>query len=110
MTILFKSELNKDGNLQHITQTQIIKRIVSIIDANDGDVGRLSYILEFLKQDKSLYNSDHMYLENKFNVLFMIIDVEKPKENETIPKIQKLINSDNGDPGRLQHILSLIHI
>lgn len=106
--MLFKSELNKDGNLQHITQTQIIKRIVSIIDANEGDVGRLSYILESLKQDKHLYHSDHMYLENKFNVLFMIIDDEKPKENEVISKIQKLIDSDDGDHGRLQHICDML--
>jgi len=105
---LFKSELNKDGNLQHITQTQIIKRIASIIDANDGDVGRLSYILEFLKQDKPLYHSDHMYLENKLNMLFIIIDDEKPKENETLSKIQKLIDSDDGDPGRLQHIYDML--
>ncbi|MEK6929340.1 MAG: chromosome segregation protein SMC, partial [Thermoproteota archaeon] len=100
--------MNKDGNLQHITQTQIIKRIVSIIDANEGDVGRLSYILESLKQDKPLYHSDHMYLENKFNMLFMIIDDEKPKENEAISKIQKLIDSDDGDPGRLQHICDML--
>ena len=108
MTILFKSELNKDVNPQYITQTQIIKKIVSIIDANDGDVGRLSYILEFLKQNKPLYHSDHMYLENKFNMLFMIIDDEKPKENELISKIQKLIDSTNGDPGRLQHICDML--
>ena len=108
MTILFKSELNKDGNLQFIIQTQIIKRIVSIIDANDGDVGRLSYILESVKQNKPMYHSDHMYLENKFNMLFMIIDDEKPKENKIISKIQKLIDSDNGDPGRLQHICDML--
>ena len=106
--MLFTSELNKDDNPQYITQTQIIKKIVSIIDANDGDVGRLSYILEFLKQDKPLYHSDHMYLENKFNMLFMIIDDEKPKENELISKIQKLIDSDNGDHGRLQHICDML--
>ena len=82
--MLFKSELNKDDDLQHITQTQIIKRIVSIIDANDGDVGRLCHILEFLKLNKPLYHSDQMYLENKLHTLFMIIDDEKPKENEKI--------------------------
>ena len=57
--------MNIVDNLQHITQTQIIQRIQYLIDANDGDVGRLCHILEFLKQNKPLYHSDQVYLENK---------------------------------------------
>ena len=100
--------MNKVDNHQHLTQTQIINKIQYLIDANDGDVGRLCHILEFLKQNKPLYHSDQMYLENKLSTLFIIIDDEKPKENETLSKIQALIDSDNGDPGRLQHIYDML--
>ena len=100
--------MNIVDNLQHITQTQIIQRIQYLIDANDGDVGRLYHILEFLKQNKPLYHSDQMYLENKLQTPFIIIDDEKPKENETLSKIQELIDSGNGDPGRLQHIYDML--
>ena len=102
--------MNTVGNLQHLTQTQIITRIQYLIDANDGDVGRLCHILEFLKLNKPLYHSDQMYLENKLHTLFMIIDDEKPKENETLSKIQTLIDSGDGDPGRLQHIYDVLSL
>ena len=100
--------MNQVANLQHLTLTQVIQRIQSLIDANDGDIGRLYHVLEFLKQNKPLYHSDQRYLENKINTVFIIIDDEKPKENEALSKIQALINSGNGDPGRLQHICDML--
>ena len=96
------------GNLQHLTQNEIIQKIQYLIDANDGDIGRLYHILEFLKQNKPLYNSDQLYLENKLQTPFTIINEEKPQENKLLSKIQTLIDSGNGDPGRLQHIYDML--
>ena len=44
-----------------------------------------------------------MYLENKLNSTFSLDD-DPVEENNILPKVQKLINSGNGDPSRLQHI------
>jgi hypothetical protein len=97
-------------NLKHVTQTQIVRKIQSLIDTNNGDVGRLYHILECLKQHKSLYRSDQLYLENKINGPFMIVDDEKPMENPILSRIQSLINSGSGDPGRLQYIYDKISL
>ncbi|HSB84468.1 MAG TPA: chromosome segregation protein SMC [Nitrosarchaeum sp.] len=93
---------------KHLTKTQIINKIQDLIETNNGDVGRLYHILEFLKQDKSLYQSDQKYLENKLSSSFIIINDEKPEENQILPKIQTLINLGSGDPGRLQHIYDVL--
>ncbi len=97
-------------NPKHVTQTQIIRKIQNLIDNNNGDAGRLYHILECLKQDKSLYHSDQTYLENKLNGSFMIVNEEKPIENPVLSKIQSLINSGSGDPGRLQYIYDKISL
>jgi len=93
---------------KQLTQTQIIDKIQYLIDTNNGDIGRLYHILEFLKQNKSLYQSDQKYLENKLCASFIIVNDEKPEENQILSKVQTLINLGNGDPGRLQHIYDTI--
>ncbi|EPA05601.1 hypothetical protein [Candidatus Nitrosarchaeum limnium] len=91
-------------NPKQVTQTQIIKKIENLIDTNSGDIGRLYHILECLKQSKPLYHSDQMYLENKIKGQFIIVDEDSPKENPLLSKIQTLIDSGVGDPGRLQYM------
>ncbi|GKS67434.1 hypothetical protein YTPLAS73_09810 [Nitrosarchaeum sp.] len=93
---------------KQFTRTQIIRKIQNLIDTDGGDVGRLSYILECIAQHKSLYRSDQLYLENKVNVPFMIVDEEKPIEHPILSRIQSLISSGSGDPGRLQYIYDKI--
>jgi len=103
-----KNELEIVDTQKQLTKTQIINKIQDLIDTNNGDVGRLYHILEFLKQDKSLYQSDQKYLENKLCMSFIIVNDEKPEENQILSKIQAIINLGNGDPGRLQHIYDVL--
>jgi len=43
---------------------KIVNHVEALIELGKGDIGRLVYILEKLKQNKSLYSSDQRYLEN----------------------------------------------
>jgi len=43
---------------------KIVNHIETLIELGKGDIGRLVYILEKLKQNKPLYSSDQRYLEN----------------------------------------------
>jgi hypothetical protein len=94
-------------HLEQITLTQTITKVESLIDAGKGDSGRLNYILEFLKNNRSLYHTDQIYLENMLNFSFSV--KKEPKlENSFLPKVQQLINYGNGDLGRLQHIYHML--
>ena len=89
--------------MQQLSLSETISEVEHLIDSGNGDPGRLYHILEFLKNNKPLYHSDQMYLENKLNSPFSLDD-DPIEENDILPKVQELINSGNGDPGRLQHI------
>ena len=86
---------------------QTIEKIENLIDLGNGDAGRLYHILESLKNNRPLYNSDQVYLENKLNFSF-IVEAEKIEDNPLLPKIQRLIDLGHGDPGRLQHIYDML--
>jgi len=77
-----------------------------IADGN-GDVGRLYHILESLKNNRTLYHSDKIYLEKKLDSLFSVEDELLP-ENTLLPKIKDLIDAGIGDPGRLQYIYDVL--
>jgi hypothetical protein len=96
------------SNLEHLSLVQTIEKVDSLIDSGKGDAGRLYHILEFLKNKRPLYHSDQIYLENKLNSLFDVEDAVVEEEGDLISKIKKLIDSGNGDPGRLQHICDMI--
>jgi len=90
-------------HVEQLTLTQTIGKVEYLMDTGKGDPGRLYHILEFLKNNRPLYHSDQIYLENKLNSSFSV--EEKPvEENALLPKVQQLIDSNNGDLGRLQHI------
>ena len=88
---------------EHLSLSQTISKVDALINSGNGDAGRLFYILEFLKNNKPLYRSDKIYLENKLQSTFSVED-ELIEENELLPRIKELIDSGNGDPGRLQSI------
>ncbi|MFQ5496883.1 MAG: hypothetical protein ACE5DU_03255, partial [Nitrosopumilus sp.] len=69
--------------------------------------GRLYHILECLKNNRILYHSDQIYLENKLNSSFSV-EEESVNESGDLPKIQQLIDAGKGDPGRLQHIYDML--
>ena len=75
----------------------------TFLSTGNGDAGRLYHILEFLKNNRPLYHSDKIYLENKLQSSFSV-EEESVEENKLLPKIKQLIDSGNGDPGRLQYI------
>ena len=89
--------------LEQLSLSQTISKVDALIDSGNGDAGRLYYILEFLKNNRPLYHSDKIYLENKLQSSFSVKD-ESVEENELLPRIQELIDSGNGDPGKLQSI------
>ena len=95
------------SELESISLTQMIEKINELIDSGNGDAGRLYHILEFLKNKKPLYRSDQIYLESKLNTSFEI-DETTEDENDYLPQIKKLIETGQGDPGRLQHISDMI--
>jgi len=102
-----KINLKKATLLEQITLTQTITKVEDLIDTGKGDSGRLNHILEFLKNNRPLYQSDQIYLENILNSTFSV--EEGPMlENTLLPKVKELIDSSNGDPGRLQHIYDFI--
>ena len=74
-----------------------------LIDEYSGDIGRLEHIVDFLKKEKPLYNTDRIYLESKINaeIIFEEKIIKKVSESE---QIKKLTDSGKGDPGRLEHI------
>ena len=89
--------------MQQLSLSETISEVERLIESGKGDPGRLYHILEFLKNNKPLYHSDQLYLENKLNSPFSL-DEDPLEENDILPKVQELINSGKGDPGRLQHI------
>jgi len=93
--------------LKQLTLIQILEKVEALIDTGNGDTGRLYHILEFLKNNKTLYHSDQVYLENKLNSSFSVKE-EPLQENIFLPKIQELIDSGGSDPGRLQHIYEML--
>ncbi len=102
-------KLTKGLDMSKLTLTQTIENVQSLIDSGDGDPGRLFHILECLKNNKPLYHSDQNYLEKKLQSSFSLEDKPEPTNSgDILPKIQELMNSGIGDPGRLQHIYDMI--
>jgi len=89
------------SQLQHLSLSETITKVDALLDGGSGDPGRLYHILEFLKNNKPLYHSDKIYLEKKLDSSFSVED-EPEEENILLPKIKELIDSGNGDLGRLQ--------
>ena len=102
-------KLTKGLDMSQLTLSQTIENVQSLIDSGNGDPGRLYHILECLKNNKPLYHSDQNYLEKKLESSFSLEDKPEPATgSDVLPKIQELMNSGIGDPGRLQHIYDMI--
>ena len=88
---------------------QAILLIQNIIANNQGDIGRLNFIIESLKNKKRLYKSDQNYIEKKINGTLSYKKLEQKNKNFDLQKqIKFLINNKQGDPGRLHYILETI--
>ena len=95
------------SQLEPLSLTQTIEKVNNMIEIGNGDAGRLYHILEFLNNNKPLYSSDQIYLENKLNSSFTV-DKEVKEENDSLVKIKELIDFGKGDAGRLQHIYDML--
>jgi ribosome assembly protein YihI (activator of Der GTPase) len=94
--------------MQQLSLTETIDEIQYLVETSNGDTGRLTHILESIKNKKRLYQSDQNYLENKLGASYSLEEKEKPPENKILSKIQNLINLETGDPMRLKHIYDTI--
>ena len=94
--------------MQQLILTETIDEIQYLVETSNGDTGRLTHILEAIKNKKKLYQSDQNFLENKLGVSFSLEEKQKPPENKILSKIQNLINLEVGDPMRLKHIYDTI--
>ncbi|MGH1569169.1 MAG: chromosome segregation protein SMC, partial [Nitrosopumilus sp.] len=95
------------SELQQLSLSETIAKVDALINEGHGDAGRLYHILEFLKNNLPLYHSDKIYLEKKLDSSFSVKD-EPQEENTLLPKIKELIDSGNGDLGRLQFIYDAV--
>jgi chromosome segregation ATPase len=86
----------------------ITSQIQRLIDSGNGDVGRLQFILESLKQGKSLYKSDQQYLDAKLGrkVDYQSL-VKKPDPAKTIESLKSQIQSANE---KIIHLESVLHL
>ncbi|MGQ0376972.1 MAG: hypothetical protein ACT4OW_05665 [Nitrososphaerota archaeon] len=56
---------------------KVVKHVESLISHGKGDIGRLAYILEKLKQNKTLYTTDQKYLDNLLKA-YPLVEREEP--------------------------------
>lgn len=82
--------------------------VEDLIKSGNGDTGRLTFILECLKNQKPLFKSDKMYLENKISSYAIVTKPTQCIESNLLSSITKLLELHIGEPGRLHHIYDAI--
>ena len=89
-----------------LSQNEIQVQIQRLIDSENGDIGRLRFILEILTKRDMIYNSDKKYLENKFGSKFILKqpEINSKKEENVLKLIPKIMELGLGDPDRLKFI------
>lgn len=83
--------------------------VEDLIKSGNGDTGRLTFILECLKNQKPLFKSDKMYLENKISNYAIVTKPTQRIESNLLSSITKLLELHIGEPGRLHHIYDAIN-
>jgi len=81
--------------------------IHKIVEAGDGDTGRLNFIKECLENQKPLFKSDRKYLESKLTTMTPL-QTSDPIPEDLLMSIRELIELGKGDHGRLEHIYATI--
>ena len=83
--------------------------IKQLIAENKGDIPSLQYIYEFLDKGRHLYASDQNYLEKKINAIIVYEERKSPsKQQETLEKIQNLLEYGIGDSECLKFMLTWV--
>ncbi len=91
----------KTSNWLHFEKIYAIQQM---IEAGHGDIGRLNFILESLKNHKKLFKSDQNYLDVKLESFFSDSIGDKYIGLPVLSSIRRLIEAGIGDPGRLEHL------
>ena len=98
--------------MNNLSSEDLIERINQLLSSNVGDAGRLNHLLDSLRNNKSLTNSDSVYLDSKIKQLSSTPFDIPPKYDkltaESIDMLSKLIELEFGDADRLRYILHTI--
>ncbi len=91
-----------------ITKNELVEQISILIQNNKGDLGRLNFIKNCIQKNKTLYNSDKLYLAEKIGTTISIEEEIPLKNSELVTAIKNIIECGIGDSGRLHYILNCI--
>ena len=98
--------------MNNLSSEDLIERINQLLSSNLGDAGRLNHLLDSLRNNKSLTNSDSVYLDSKIKQLSTVPSAIPPKYDkltaESIDILSNLIELEFGDSDRLRYILHTI--
>ena len=93
------------SEIYEITTPDAILRIKKLISQNQGDKGRLQYIMETLQKGKKLFHSDQIYLDKKISAVVIPTQPSEPSETEEkLKNVKKLISLNFGDLERLRYM------
>ena len=76
----FAQEIGLQQSLK--VEEDILTKTQKLISSGAGDTGRLQFILEFLKQGKTLYKTDQQYLESKLGQKINYDDIMPKQESD----------------------------
>lgn len=94
---------------REIIAIEAIARIKRLIESNQGDTGRLRYIIETLQKGKELFRSDRIYLERKIDAVVTKTPPKKPSiQNQKLRNVKLMLDYKLGDPGRLKFIFKTL--
>ena len=93
------------SEIYQITTSDAVLRIKKLIAQNQGDKGRLQYIMETIQKGKKLFHSDHIYLNQKIFAEVILVKQTEPSEtDEKLKNVKRLISLNFGDPERLRYM------
>lgn len=85
----------------------VVTKVKNLIATGKGDMGRLQFILESLKQGKTLYKSDQKYLDSKLGEKIDYSGLTKDKDSvKTIEDLKSQIKQANEKIANLESILN----
>ena len=102
----FSQEIGLQEKLK--VEESILVKIQKLISSGAGDTGRLQFILEFLKQGKTLYKTDQQYLESKLGqkINYDSIITEKQDSDKTIETLKSQVSWANQKIANLESVIS----
>lgn len=102
----FSQEIGLQERLK--VEESVIIKIQKLISAGAGDTGRLQFIMEFLKQGKTLYKSDQQYLESKIGqkIDYTKIITEKKESDKTIESLKSQVSWANQKIANLESVIT----